>query len=328
MFGMRRMARGQIVACVSMAFLSCGLGDTGRTPNKPVQVSQAALRVGDRTYGRSDLETFFKSRLDEFPSQDEGDEVKTALLDTFIEEKVLLTEAEQHHVEADAQSVKTMLESLAEAQEQKQTPEDLAALKRSVEENLKVQRYVNQFVLKEVRVTEDECQRYYQEHLGDFIRNDVVHVREILVGNKAQAEKIQALLKAGRNRNFEELARLYSKAPSAIQGGDLGRFQRGDLPEKLEKVIFPLAPGTVSRTIPTEFGYHIFLVEEKVAAHQQRFYEAKREIEEKLLLERRRSALDKEIALLAQRTPVGIYRANLGFNYTGSRYSSRLVSHP
>jgi hypothetical protein len=46
------------------------------------------------------------------------------------------------------------------------------------------------------------------------------------------------------------------------------------------------------------------------------------------VLERQRSALDKEIASLEQRIAVDIYRGNLGFNYTGSRYSSRLVGNP
>ena len=89
-----------------------------------------------------------------------------------------------------------------------------------------------------------------------------------------------------------------------------------------------LAPGTASRTITTEFGYHIFLVEERIPAHQQKFFEARREIEDKLLLERQRSAIDKEVAYLAQQTPVEIHPANLGFRYTGTRFPAQREVNP
>jgi peptidyl-prolyl cis-trans isomerase C len=64
----------------------------------------------------------------------------------------------------------------------------------------------------------------------------------------------------------------------APDGGDLGTFQKGELPEEFEKAIFPLAPGSVSKIVSSRYGYHIFLVEEKVLAHQQRLVEVKDQI--------------------------------------------------
>jgi peptidyl-prolyl cis-trans isomerase C len=289
---------------------------------------RAALRIGDTAYDAPELERFFKSRMAEFPMQGQTDEIRSALLESFIEQKLLLAEAAERGVKIDERTLQNMLESTADEPGRRLSPDEEARRRRSIEENLKVQRFVNEYVIKELRVSEEECQEYYQEHLADFIRNDVVHVREILVDDLAQAEKIQAALKANRNRNFAELARLYSKAPTAVRGGDLGRFQRGELPGNLEKAIFRLAPGTTSRTITTEFGYHIFLVEERIPAHQQKFFEARREIEEKLLLERQRSAIDKEVAYLANQTPVEIYPGNLGFRYTGTRFPAQKEVNP
>lgn len=311
-----------------MSLAACRLWDRERPAEEKTGDLRVAFRIGDTAYAAPELEGFFKSRMAEFPVQEQSDEIRSALLESFIEQKLLLSEAVERGVKVDEGTVQRMLESAADEPGRQLTADEEASRRRGIEESLKVQRFVSEYVIRDLRVSEEECQQYYQEHLADFIRNDVVHAREILVDDRAQAEKIQASLKANRNRNFAELARLYSKAPTAARGGDLGRFQRGELPGNLEKAIFRLAPGTASRTITTEFGYHIFLVEEKISAHQQKFFEARREIEEKLLLERQRSAIDKEVSFLAQQTPVEIYPENLGFRYTGTRFHAHREVNP
>ena len=134
------------------------------------------------------------------------------------------------------------------------------------------------------------------------------------------AEKIQDLLKAKANKNFGNLARVYSRAPSAAEGGDLGLFERGDLPEEFEKAVFKLSPGSVSKVVRTQYGYHIFLVEEKIMAHQQKLIEVKDQIKEKLRLERERAIINGEIESLRKEIPVVIHRNLLGFHYMGTRF--------
>jgi peptidyl-prolyl cis-trans isomerase C len=200
--------------------------------------------------------------------------------------------------------------------------QDEEEIERKVTESLRIQKYLNDFVLVNLDVPESEVRKYYNEHASSFVRNDVVHVREILVGDRAQAEKILAALKENRNKNFAELARLYSKAPTAGDGGDLGKFERGDLPKDFEREIFRLSPATVSKIMPSEHGYHIFLVEEKILAHQQKFYEVKDQIREQLLLERGRAIIEEDMEQLMRRIPVAIDRDRLGFEFEGNRYSS------
>ncbi len=322
-----RLACAGVVVCLCLVSLGCGTQRGGGNSGS-AESGRAALRIGGDLYSRLELESFFQTRLDEFPAGAEADDARSALLENFIEEKLLLAAAQEHDIRVEPAAVQAALKILVEGRDPAPTPAEIADLEHNVEDGLKVQQYLNRFVLGQVRVTEEECRQYYEEHLEDFVRNDVVRVREILVGDQAQAAKVQALLKAGQNRNFGELARLYSKSPTAALGGEMGSFQRGELPDRLEKVIFALAPGTVSRTVATEFGYHIFLVEEKIQAHQQRYYEARSEIEERLLLERRRRAIDDEVESLAKKTPIEIYGGQLGFRYTGTRYASAVRSGP
>lgn len=311
---------GLIVLLVMLGAESCGLRD--KAPVKSDD-SAAVVRIGEKGYTQSDLEGFFQSRLNEFRNSAASDDVMSALMDSFIEEKLLLSKAEKLKVEANPQVVASMREKLSQSADGNASGTGHNKdIDQSMMESLKIQQYLHDYLFKNLSVTREECEAYYKEHLGDFVSNDVVHVSEILVDSAEQAQKIQAALKAKHNKNFAELARLYSKAPTAADGGNLGSFQRGELPENFEKVIFPLAPGTVSKPISTQYGYHTFKVDEKVLAHKQRFFEVESQIHEKLLQERQRAALDKELASLTDQMPIDVDRDRLSFKYTGNRLAA------
>lgn len=327
------LVRHSRLACSLLCLLATAASCAGRNPGgeegSSSRMTEAVVRVGDRYFSRAELDRFFQARLREFENQEGINDVKGALLEDFVDERLLLGEAKRLGVAVDPQSVKAVLEVEEAAPGGAERADEVdGSLEQRIADSLRVQQYLRKHVFPAVRVTEEECRQYYEDHEEDFVRSDVVHIREILVDDPALADRIQAQLKARRNRNFAELARLHSKAPSAAQGGNLGTFERGELPEKLERVIFRLAPGTVSKTLTTEFGYHIFFMEEKVLAHQLKFFEARKEIEQKLLLERQREALSLHLAGLEQSVPVEIYRMNLDFPYAGKRFSSPGVTRP
>ena len=288
--------------------------------------------IADKVFTKSDLQRFFDSRLSDFRDPDKADRVKSNLLETFVEERLLLLRAERLRVEPNPQMVQSTMARIAVENPKPSGPPSApgpdAELERSLAESLKIQQYLRDYLLRNVTVSEAECEEYYRQHLEDYVRNDVVHVREILVDDGARAERILSSLNQQKNKNFGELARVYSKAPSEADGGDLGTFQRGDLPENLEKVIFRLAPTMVSPIVQTRYGYHIFLLEEKILAHQQQFYEVKDEIQEKLLLQRERDLIAREVDSLMKQTPVKIHLENLDFKYLGNRFSAEGAISP
>jgi Parvulin-like peptidyl-prolyl isomerase len=69
------------------------------------------------------------------------------------------------------------------------------------------------------------------------------------------AEKILKELKRGSI--FADLARKYSDGPSGPKGGDLGRFQRGQMVPEFDQAVFRLEKNTISNVVETKFGYHI-----------------------------------------------------------------------
>jgi protein-disulfide isomerase len=65
-----------------------------------------------------------------------------------------------------------------------------------------------------------------------------------------------------QHADFAKLAHDKSDCPSAQQGGELGRFTRGDLVPQFETALFALRVGAMSGVVETPFGYHIILREE------------------------------------------------------------------
>ncbi len=283
----------------------------------------AAVTIGGTTYSRDELEHFFDSRLSEFRDPENVDKLKSNLLESFVDEKLLLLQAEKKKVLPGKEVIKAMMDRVSspDSRGQQMDPARKAELERDVTDSLKMQQYLNEFLLSDVSVSDEDCEAYYKAHLGEYVKNDVVRVREILVDDLALADKILGMLKKSRgNRNFPDLAQVYSKGATAVDGGELGVFQRGDLPEDFEKAIFNLSPGSVSRIVRTAYGFHIFLVEEKIPAHQQKLIEVKAQIKEELRVRREREIINSELESLRKEVPVVIHRELLGFHYIGTRF--------
>jgi parvulin-like peptidyl-prolyl isomerase len=288
----------------------------------------SAVRIGDKIFTKVDLNRYIDSRLSEFRDPENTDKIMSKLLDSFIDDKLLLDQAEKKNIQPDAEAIKDALSNISAADADGTQDTKNADLERNVSESLKTQQYLRDHLLKGVAIANKDCEAYYKEHSGEFVKNDVVRVLEILVDDLGTAEKIQKMLKAHSNKNFEDLARVYSKGASASTGGDLGLFQKGELPEEFEKVIFKLTPGSISKIVSSAYGYHIFCLREKILAHQQKLIEVEDQIKSKLLLEREREIINNELAKLRKNTPVEIRRSELDFTYVSAQFTTTEGSTP
>ena len=84
--------------------------------------------------------------------------------------------------------------------------------------------------------------------------------------NQAARNTAQEVLDKLKNggQSFEQLAQEYSEDITALQGGDLGYFGRGQMIKEFEDAAFGLKPGEISDIVKTQFGYHIIKVEEQL----------------------------------------------------------------
>ncbi|MCU9924187.1 peptidylprolyl isomerase [Aeromonas caviae] len=117
---------------------------------------------------------------------------------------------------------------------------------------------------KNIKVTEQDAQDYYDQHQDLFQRPERRQVAHILIpfgkDEKAAEQKAEAVLaKAKAGDDFAVLAKADSSDTfSAKKGGELDWFEKGVMDPAFEKAAFALAKaGDLSAVVKSPFGFHI-----------------------------------------------------------------------
>jgi parvulin-like peptidyl-prolyl isomerase len=130
--------------------------------------------------------------------------------------------------------------------------------------------------------------RYFKGQTGEQVgaRHILLRVsadaslKEKSAARKKLEDIRQQILKGA---DFGEMAQKHSDdKTSAVRGGSLGSFGRGEMVPAFEKAAFSLPVGQVSSIVETDFGYHLIKVEEKKAAQKLKFEDLKDDLKEYL----------------------------------------------
>jgi len=179
-----------------------------------------------------------------------------------------------------------------------------AAWRHYIAENLLIQKLEERIMGERIHIDEKMAHTWYKQHLDTFQQPELVKVRQILVADKQEANKL--LQKLYKGADFPHLAKDFSLAPEAEFGGDLGFLARGVLPEEFDEVIFYLIPGHVSPLVVSEYGVHIFLVDERRPAHKAPFVDVREQIMEELYIEQREKIWQQWMEELSTQTTITI----------------------
>ena len=136
--------------------------------------------------------------------------------------------------------------------------------KADIENGMLTQRVIRQEVGGKMNIKKEELQAYYDAHKTEFVREERVFLREILVstegkdaaGVAAAEKKAKDLVgRARKGERFAEMARDNSDAVTAKNMGDLGGFKKGELQAALENAVWSQPKGYV--TDPMKIGERI-----------------------------------------------------------------------
>jgi peptidyl-prolyl cis-trans isomerase D len=149
-------------------------------------------------------------------------------------------------------------------------------------------------------VTGQQIERQYNDNIQQYSQPAQVRASHILLKTegkddatvKKQAEALLAQLKAGAD--FAELAKKNSEdTTSAVKGGDLDFFPKGQMVPEFDNVAFALQPGQMSDVVKTQFGYHIIKVTGNRPASVKTLAEVRSQIEDQLKYEQASTAAQK-----------------------------------
>jgi parvulin-like peptidyl-prolyl isomerase len=110
-------------------------------------------------------------------------------------------------------------------------------------------------VTEDVKVSDKDIQKYYNEHKSQYGTPQSRDVRHILVQKKPLADRLYTQLTNGGN--FAALAKRYSKDPGSASAGGKLTVSKGQTVPEFDKAAFSLKKNALSRPIKTQYGYHI-----------------------------------------------------------------------
>ncbi len=268
-----------------MALLVFGCGLSCQEPRisqpEPIREEPKLIaRVNGFPVYRSDFEQYL-----ELSEEDKDSEEIASRFQHFLVQLILFQDAEREGYRIPEELVRERTSKW------EGTNEAESNLAREWDQRfLTVQSYVRSRLDQGSRVSLNELRWYYVDHEEEFLINERLRVLEILVKQRSLVDSLRKRLEPGDFRTFRELARKHSAGTH--DNGELGVFEPGQLPSAFEEVVFALKVGEISPVFSSQFGYHVFTLEERTPKHYQKFYEVQEQIFEILVAERERAAVD------------------------------------
>lgn len=300
-----RMASRQTLILTSLflvaaaAGTACKKGGKSKSSSEKGDVSQAVVEVGDSVISVGDVQERINKQSPFIRARYTTTEKKKEFLDNLIRFEVMANEAQKRGYDKDPEVVRVMKQQMISK-----------FLQKDFESKLKVE-----------DVPEADVEKYYKDHPEEFNKKDEVRVSEILVKDKAKADKAYAEAKAqpktagADQKGFRDLVTKYSEdEESKARSGDLTFFDKDSTvyPKPVVEGAFKLAEvGDVSPPIKTDKGFVILKLTQKRPGFNRPLAEVKRQIQQRLFRDTRTKALDAFIADLKKNTKIEYHEENL-----------------
>ncbi len=215
--------------------------------------------------------------------------LRTDMLSRMVDRKLTDQEVRKMRLTVTDKEVDAAIERLKQAQ--MMTQEDLdealehdgmdfAEYREKIRQEILRPKLINYSVKSKVIVTDGDISAYYEEHAADYAGVKEYHLFNILVTKEHLPDILRTRLAGGDD--FKVLAKEFSEAPNAGDGGDLGVFRMETLSDQLKTAIAGLGQGEHTDVIPTDQGYQIFYLESVLAPQGQTLDQVKDEISKKL----------------------------------------------
>ncbi len=242
-----------------------------------------------------------------------GKELKDALIEQVINYYLILEYAHEEGICVSQRELEDNLEEIREGHTERTFRE--ALLREYVEpegwrerlrDQLLVRKIVGEVTKNIIPPSYEEIKQYFEAHQEEFAFPEMVRFRQIVTEDKAQAEDLLNRLQGGEG--MEVLARRYSTAPEAQDGGHVGWVARAHLEESMEKGLFSVPQGKIGPVIKTPYGYHIFQLLTVREGGIRDLAEVYGQIESLLLVQKREVFLRKWLKELRTRLGVKVNR--------------------
>jgi len=248
--------------------------------DKPDASSKALAIINGKEITASEFDLRWSQIPDYARKTFAGPTGRRKFLEELINHELLLQEAKNRGFDRD----RSFLERVERFKE------------RSLLERLRIEE-----VDVQVKVSMEEMKAYYAANAatGEFRASHIVV--------KTQDEAFDLKKRLTQGEDFATLARKLSlDLFTRYKGGDLGFIKKGQTMPQFEKVLLALKVGETSLPVATPFGHHIIKLVERTPGAPLSFEEAKEQVREELLNEKRRQRYDEFVAFLRSKAKLRV----------------------
>ena len=255
----------------------------GAMPASAREVEGIAAVVNDQVISLYDVDQrvdlfFASSGIEKSPEMTER--MRQQVLRALVDEKLQLQEAERVEIQIENTEIEQRMELLAKQDNRtldgiKTFLKDKAIQEETMEAQIRAELAWNQFVRRSfsgrIKIGEQEIDEQYEKAVKAVNQTRYL-VSEILLNldNFSTEEQVRQLsgeivkqLQSGVA--FPAIARQFSIAPTAAQGGQLGWISADQLNPRLSQAVRQMQPGQISPPIPTTGGIYILALADKRA---------------------------------------------------------------
>ena len=280
------------LAVAALAVAGCGKKDDGatkadapkaaaaakaETKAAPVDPNAVMVSVNGKTITRgkidADVEAVLKLQKDKIPPEQIEEAKKfygERLAQQFLMQTLLLDEANKKGVQVSDEDRKKLEAEFVKANANRPgAPKSFAEMAekspfgkerglKDIEDNLKIQKLLEQEVTSKITVDEKK--------VDEMVNEAQKKALDAEADIKLLKKQLDGLTGAALTNKFAELARAKSDCPSKEKGGNLGEFTHGQMVKEFDEVAFKSEPFTVSDPVKTQFGWHLIMVTKKIPA--------------------------------------------------------------
>jgi len=280
--------------------------------NKPDKQNSVILKIEDSFYLNSDFEQYVSLTADD--NLWTSSIILSRLFDSFIEGKILLQDVKNQNISLSDNEIKQYITSLSRqlGSENGNTTDEVGS--KILFEILLINKFTTELT-KDMNVIPEEIDDYYEKNKREFLKPEMIKVSQILLDAEDEAVSVLKKVKDGPKELFGETARLVSVGLEAKNNGEMGIFELGQLPHKMEEIIFALKVGEVSQVMESSYGFHIFRLDDKYPAELLSKEDIASEIKVKIFDNKVRDFMGKYIKNLKSKMEWSFYPKKLPFPY-------------
>ncbi|MDD5173928.1 MAG: peptidylprolyl isomerase [Candidatus Omnitrophica bacterium] len=244
------------------------------------------------------------------------EDAREKILKQLIEDRLIFSEAKKLNITIDEKEIDAKVDEVRNKVGSERDLENmlheqnltLNELRARYKEKIMIRKLVDQKVGAKIIITPLEVKDYYNDNKESFMQPEEIKLRTILIkprkeqgGEAGSLQLMRDLVKRLKEGcDFEELAKEYSDAPDASEGGLMGYVRKGELLPQIEDIVFNLKEGEVTGIIKSPLGYHVFRVDEKRIRRIRELSEVRQDVEEFLYREKANQKLRGWIDSLAK----------------------------